>query len=248
MSIKDFFAKKKGKEAGENLASDFTLSLSMPLALSIGLALACIIAWTFYLGFMVGKGENPQAEIGSMTGFMGGDKAQNPETADTAEPSPPPPADAPAQVPSPALAAASGDTAQKPYPFGRPQGEQKGAWGETDDNSSARTDRPSTKKAPAKAAAKAAPKGPLYDYTFQVAAYKSGADAANLKKKLTGAGLKAREQKSGKVVLVMVNMRGSDSELASLRQKLQSFKLGKPLLISKKEVAAPKNKKTRGSK
>ena len=57
-------------------------------------------------------------------------------------------------------------------------------------------------------AAKPAPAktGPQFDYVYQVAAFKSDEDADKLRTRLEGKGLHTRTQKSGKLVLVLVNM------------------------------------------
>ena len=50
------------------------------------------------------------------------------------------------------------------------------------------------------------------------------------------AGLRTRGQKSGKLTLVMVHMRGTDLDAANLKEELQRMRLGSPLQKSKKRV------------
>ena len=53
---------------------------------------------------------------------------------------------------------------------------------------------------------------------------------------LEGQGLRTRGQKSGKLTLVMVHMRGTDLDAANLKEELQRMRLGSPLQKSKKRV------------
>ena len=69
------------------------------------------------------------------------------------------------------------------------------------------------------------------------------ADADKLRARLESKGLRSRQQKSGKVLLVLVNLRGTELDAANLREELQRMKLGKPLLASKKAVSG-KSRKT----
>ena len=94
---------------------------------------------------------------------------------------------------------------------------------------------------PEKTAAPAKPQAatngaPLYDFVFQVAAFRNVDDADRLRQRLEGQGLRTRGQKSGKLTLVMVHMRGTDLDAANLKEELQRMRLGSPLQKSKKRV------------
>lgn len=92
-----------------------------------------------------------------------------------------------------------------------------------------------TTAAPAKPQA-ATNGAPLYDFVFQVAAFRNVDDADRLRQRLEGQGLRTRGQKSGKLTLVMVHMRGTDLDAANLKEELQRMRLGSPLQKSKKRV------------
>ena len=77
-------------------------------------------------------------------------------------------------------------------------GAQAGA--QTGAQNGAQNGAQASKPAPAKT-------GPQFDYVYQVAAFKSDEDADKLRTRLEGKGLHTRTQKSGKLVLVLVNMR-----------------------------------------
>ena len=91
-------------------------------------------------------------------------------------------------------------------------------------------------QASAQAQKPAASQAPQYDFIFQVAAFKSADDADKLRKKLEERGIRTRLEKSGKVQLVMVNLRGSDLDASNLREELGRMKLGAPIQKSKKAV------------
>ena len=170
----------------------FTFSLSGVAVAALGLVLVAAVGWAFFMGFMVGRGQNPEKSVEQMTGMLRDEQAQ------PAAPSSPP--------------------------------------------QSQRADPRQTQRAPA-AQPKAAQAEPLFDYSFQVAAFKDKADADKLRARLESKGLRSRQQKSGKVLLVLVNLRGTELDAANLREELQRMKLGKPILASKKAVSG-KSRKT----
>ena len=67
-------------------------------------------------------------------------------------------------------------------------------------------------------------------------AFRNVDDADRLRQRLEGQGLRTRGQKSGKLTLVMVHMRGTDLDAANLKEELQRMRLGSPLQKSKKRV------------
>ena len=72
---------------------------------------------------------------------------------------------------------------------------------------------------------------------YQVAAFKSDEDADKLRTRLEGKGLHTRTQKNGKLVLVMVNLRGAEDDAFNLREDLRHMKLGVPIMVSQKPVS-----------
>ena len=133
--------------------------------------------------------------------------------------------------------------AAKPtYPFARPQGESLAAWGISPDSQKARqaspqADRPATAtRAPAANREATPPAEPLFDYVYQVAAFRDKEDADRLRKTLNGHGMRARVIKSGKVQLVLVMLRGTERDAENLRQEMENMGLGTPLRTSKKPV------------
>ncbi|MBS6829290.1 MAG: SPOR domain-containing protein [Desulfovibrio sp.] len=260
----------------------FTFSLSGVAVAALGMVLAAAVGWAFFMGFMVGRGQNPEKSVEQMTGMLGDEQAQpaapvpptapaapGAQSAPTAQPEraeQPEQAGSAAEVPaSPADASQNAARAQQSpqaapqdgsaFPFSRPQGAGLAAWGispatpapgaaaaPSSPPQGQRADPRQAQRAPA-AQPKAAQAEPLFDYSFQVAAFKDKADADKLRARLESKGLRSRQQKSGKVLLVLVNLRGTELDAANLREELQRMKLGKPILASKKAVSG-KSRKT----
>lgn len=76
----------------------------------------------------------------------------------------------------------------------------------------------------------------MFDFVYQVAAFKGGDDADKLRTSLEGKGLRTRTRKSGKLTLVMVSLRGTEDDAFRLREELQHMRLGVPIKISQKPV------------
>ena len=250
----------------------FTFSLSGVAVAALGLVLVAAVGWAFFMGFMVGRGQNPEKSVEQMTGMLRDEQAQpaapaqspptaQPEQAEQPEQTgstagaPASPADAAQAQQSPQAAPQAAPQDGSAFPFSRPQGAGLAAWGinpatpapgataaPSSPPQSQRADPRQTQRAPA-AQPKAAQAEPLFDYSFQVAAFKDKADADKLRARLESKGLRSRQQKSGKVLLVLVNLRGTELDAANLREELQRMKLGKPILASKKAVSG-KSRKT----
>lgn len=283
----------------------FTISLSGAALAALSLVLIAAVGWSFFMGFMVGRGQNPEKRVGQMTGMIqeepaaigsarGGSLAAQTDGPSPARPAAPHAEDAPpetggtrhtentaarpqgpgntaagsgaaqtAGAPSaPTAPPADSQPASPAYPFSRPQGEGLAAWGISRNAAGAEPSMPATqaqgdaqgrRAAPQRqAAAQAAPisqvpqvsqpKAPLFDWLFQAAAFKDKTDADKLRARLEGRGLRSRQQKSGKVLLVMVSLRGTELDAANLREELQRMKLGAPILAAKKPVSGKSRK------
>lgn len=266
--------KPRQKTAASPAASDkkrLILRLSAPMATLLGLILMAAVGWSFFMGFMVGRGQNPEQRVEQMTGLQldkqaqqtaqGGVDAPNTPVAaaagdqsDAAAPkgqeahAPDGVAAGPQAAAAPAAppAAEAGSPANpSAYPFDRPSASSLAAWGikpsQAGAQPGAQPGAQAASKAPATQASAqaqkpAAPQAPQYDFVFQVAAFKSADDADKLRKKLEERGIRTRLEKSGKVQLVMVNLRGTDLDATNLREELGRMKLGAPIQKSKKAV------------
>ena len=270
--------KPRQKTAASPAASDkkrLVLRLSAPMATLLGLILMAAVGWSFFMGFMVGRGQNPEQRVEQMTGLQlekqapqaaqsGVDAPNTPLAAAAGEqpdaaapkgqeaPTPNgtaagPQAAAPAAPAAPSAPEAAIPANPSAYPFERPSASSLAAWGIKPSQAGAQAGaQPGAQAAPkapatqAQASAQAqkpvAPQAPPYDFVFQVAAFKGTDDADKLRKKLEERGIRTRLEKSGKVQLVMVNLRGTDLDATNLREELGRMKLGAPIQKSKKAV------------
>ena len=271
--------KPRQKTAASPAASDkkrLVLRLSAPMATLLGLILMAAVGWSFFMGFMVGRGQNPEQRVEQMTGLQldkqapqaaqsGVDAPKTPVAA-AAGPGPDaaapkgqeapapdgaaagPQAAAPAAPAAPAAAEAASPANPSAYPFERPSANSLAAWhggkspqggaqAGAQPGAQAASKAPATQaQASAQAQKPATPQAPQFDFVFQVAAFKSADDADKLRKKLEERGIRTRLEKSGKVQLVMVNLRGTDLDATNLREELGRMKLGAPIQKSKKAV------------
>ena len=254
----------------------FVIRLSGPMAALLGTILAVAVGWSFFMGFMVGRGQNPETRVEQMTNMISKDapaakgkaaqqEAPAPDAAATAETTDGQnaaptadnptgaapqqaaagkPADAKGQKAGQAQQPQQGQQPQAPaYPFSQPSANSMAAWGIKPgaNQQGAQAQAGGTQNgAPNGAqAAKPAPAktGPQFDYVYQVAAFKSDEDADKLRTRLEGKGMHTRTQKNGKLVLVLVNMRGTEDDAFNLREDLRHMKLGVPIMVSQKPVS-----------
>lgn len=236
----------------------FSFTLPPLAAGAICIVMLACIGWAFFMGYMVGHGQNPGEEMRELTGIgrpdretlaemdkaMAGsedaslrdklaDLGQQPVGGAPAAPEGDAAA-APAAASSAPAAPAAAPAAKSSHPFNKPSGNGLAAWGNAPKG--AAQPAPEKTSAPATRPQAATNAAPLYDFVFQVAAFRNVDDADRLRQRLEGQGLRTRGQKSGKLTLVMVHMRGTDLDAANLKEELQRMRLGSPLQKSKKRV------------
>jgi len=221
----------KDSEPSENAQKPTRLTLSSPVLIALSLVLVCAVAWAFFMGFMVGRGQSPQAEIHAITGMLEPEKQQEHRPPpDMAETGPGP--DAPASPQENAIPVPAPMPAALPQaPVASPQTRAQAA-----------AAKPQAKEQTREQA------GQIFSYTFQLAAFKTQREAAKVQKTAVAKGLKAVIRKSGKAYLVTASLRGGPAEVAKLRGTLKSMKLGKPMQLSKTPVNASNAKRTSGKK
>ena len=74
----------------------------------------------------------------------------------------------------------------------------------------------------------------MFDYVFQVAAFKDEDSVDSLRQRLEGRGLRTRMQRDGKLFLVLVLLRGDAARAAEVPQIMQELHLGQPIVRSRK--------------
>jgi cell division septation protein DedD len=222
------------------------LNLSSTAVAALALALTAVVGWAFFMGLMVGRGQNPEQRVEQLTSALRSD----PPVASGAQPPTMEPAPAPAAPEEQPPIAESPAPPPETYQFSRPQGAEMGAWGIRSPETAGTKPPPGThsaSSAPVQTTSDQTRKQntPLFDYLFQAAAFKNIKDADALRDRLEKRGIRSSRDKNGKVFLVMVHLRGSEADAANLREELQKMKLGAPMLTSKKPVADPKRKTRR---
>lgn len=79
----------------------------------------------------------------------------------------------------------------------------------------------------------------MYDYVFQMAAFKDEESVDAVRQRLEGRGLRTRMQRSGKLYVVLVFLRGDESRATEVLRAAESLGLGKPIQRSRKQVLQP---------
>ena len=80
------------------------------------------------------------------------------------------------------------------------------------------------------------PVGNMFDYVFQVGAFKDEESVDSLRQRLEGRGLRTRLQRSGKLLVILVLLRGNEARAAEVTHACEGLNLGKPILRSKTPV------------
>lgn len=189
------------------------------------------------MGFMVGKGQNPEAKFREIAGMKQKNEIVAPPQdeqilgnlpEETETQSAEIPENSPNATPVPA------QSTEDNVAFRVPEGAGLAAWGKQPVEKTSKTAQPAKKTM-----ISAAPKNvQQFDYTFQIAAFKTLQDAEKSKKNLAAAGIRCKIKKSGKVQLLIASVRGDAAAEKNTRQKIKSLKLGDPLLLTKKQVAS----------
>lgn len=76
----------------------------------------------------------------------------------------------------------------------------------------------------------------ITDYLFQMAAFRDENSADNLRQSLEGEGYRTILQKSGKMFVVLVKMRGTEQQAAELLELAHKMRLGDPVARERKPL------------
>lgn len=76
----------------------------------------------------------------------------------------------------------------------------------------------------------------VFDYVFQVAAFKDMESVDDIRQRLEGRGYRTRMERRGKLYVIFLLLRGDAARAAEVPGVLKSLRLGEPLLRSKKPV------------
>ncbi len=76
----------------------------------------------------------------------------------------------------------------------------------------------------------------MSDYVFQVGAFKDADSVDSLRQRLEGRGMRTKMERSGKLYVVLVLLRGDEARAAEVVHSAESMGLGKPIQRSRKPV------------
>lgn len=140
--------------------------------------------------------------------------------------------------PEPESASASPETKSETGPQ-KPQGEEETSRKELSDPSPAQAPQTGAQEAVAKRedVQSTEERGGMFDYVFQLGAFRDEEAVDALRQKLEGRGLRTRMQKDGKLYLVMVLLRGNQERADEVLEIAKSLRLGEPIIRSRKAVA-----------
>lgn len=79
----------------------------------------------------------------------------------------------------------------------------------------------------------------MYDYVFQVGAFKDADAVDSLRQRLEGRGMRTKMERSGKLYVVLVLLRGDEARAAEVLRSTEGMGLGKPIQRSRKPVLQP---------
>lgn len=222
------------------LAKSYTLSLTLPRILALSIGGLLIISWFFFLGLVLGRGYLPEQAIPQLAGVMPQPQVQTEAT--DAPPAGGAPASTTAQTDGEgSITQATGPNngrsiiveADKNYRnnIKQDKSKQSGAPSLT---------VPSQTQQEAAAAQLAGADKTVFAYVYQLASFKEEKAAKDLTAKLTSAGYKARvtmsEGSKSKWYKIILDYTGTQDQAEKATADLQSFKLGKPLMLSKKQA------------
>lgn len=83
----------------------------------------------------------------------------------------------------------------------------------------------------------APPDNNIYDYVFQMGAFRDETMADNLRQELEGAGFRTILEKSGKMLVVLIRLRGDGHRADEVMMLAEKLRLGKPIVRSRKIVS-----------
>lgn len=223
----------------------YTLRLTFSSIVTAGIVLIIGISWAFVLGVMVGRGYNPEKKVPQLATLLPAEqestKAAREKLGDTLPK---------AEVMKPEdlryASSLKGKPGQPPAEI-KPKNMQNAtvpvvAPPPTSIPSTAPGHAPQPTEGiveqarPRSEAPRESPKDILFDYVFQVATFKDAESVDKLRARLEGKGLRTRMDKDGKLLKIMVLLRGSQESAQNIQQQMVDMGLGQPIQRSRTPV------------
>ncbi len=230
-----------------------TFTVSFSSVITMCMVLVGGIAWAFFMGVIVGRGENPHATMPELSTLLKEEGEGGANVASVVEDS-----TANGVVQPEDLHYAASLKGKSPAKVNQgvtlaqtasaPSSEVKTntapeavapeiATSETTTQAQSSQGAVSSTQAVAAEQELPTPVKPLvFDYVFQVATFNNTESVDILRAELEGIGLRTRMDKVGKFYMVMVLMRGTEAQAQELRQRMLKMRLGEPLQRGKTPV------------
>lgn len=239
-------AYRDSKENGvKRKFSSVELKISLFRALMLGVLCVFLLIWAFFIGILVGRGENPESMVPEIAALM---PSQNETT--------------PEPVTKPEKAAASMDKILQPENLDFMGNLKTKPTNDDLTNAPLATNIPPKKVKPAnpavetkpvvqpqasgshgqvKPVVKVKPEEGVFDYVYQVAASTDKKGAEGLKSKLAARGIDAfvleAQKDSGKIYRINVRFRGTPEDTRQFSKKLEEAGMDRKILVTKKPAA-----------
>ena len=241
MHLQNFFRQTQGRDG----TSHFVVTLSAP-AFALAVAVVAVtLGWCFFMGFMVGRGQNPEKHLEEIAGMLqpAGQQAAQPGQRPDGEPAQG--QDDPAgqdgqgdqngQDGRNADAGQDGQAGQNVEEAGdaqRPQAQKPQPQGVPAQPPLKDAIKPKPQAQPQE---KAEPGVPTFTYTYRLATVKSQEAAKSEQKRYARKGFSCVIRSLGTGFSLNLTVKGTEKDDQALRQRLKSAGLGAPMLLSKKK-------------
>lgn len=203
-------------------------SVPAPILIVGAIVLLVTLGWAYFVGFLVGRGEDPQAKWESLLSF---EKKEKPSIPSQENPKKPEELLPPVQEPI------KSETKPDAHPFVRPSEQNRAAWEKNlreQPKGSVETKKPDPPQRQEKKPEPPQKQEPRYEVVYQVATFPSLQDAENFRKQWNGRGIEFRVQKLGKHYRVVANYKGTLRDARQMKAKFSGIK--KWLVISSQKI------------
>ncbi len=215
----------------------FNTSLSPAAVSLIALGMLLILGWCFYMGFMIGRGQNPEEHLQRMAAMLqaGRDKqpGDNAPAAGTADASSTAAAKQGGQE-APAQSAGVSADSTRAVPRGQVPGYPVFQTGKAPAQKAQQpASPPRAQVVPAGAAAQSAT--PTYTFVYRMATVRSREDARSEQERYEHKGFRTSIRQSGKVWALFHTFKGTDKDCELFLEKVSRAGLGAPVRVSRKK-------------
>lgn len=212
----------------------FAVTLSPAAMAVVGLGLLIILGWCFYMGFMIGRGQNPEEHLQRMAAILqpaDEQKAAQPGAAPAPEGQP---AEAAAQDGQPAQQQAQAAGQPAPFVPGNVPGYPTFQQGQP--AQAAQAAKPAAQpKEQAKQATRPAQAQAPYTFVYRMATVRSREDARSEQARYENKGFRTSIRAYGKSWALLHTFKGTDRDCEQFLADVKKAGLGAPARVSKKK-------------